>query len=435
MIRTTHVWILVLVAVFLSGLSTWHRTSSVKQQKSEVVLLLPQDTINFNGVVKISLDRGVEELVFERKDGIWLQTQPFVCKMDTPSMMTLIERAQGLLQLGHIDRDVSLETLGLGENARSLTLTTKDDSLTILLGRMTFGGRAYAAIGNGQPVIVSQSLHRLAIDTDHRYWRDIRLFPTLAVDAQRIERRIDDDTLLLSRSTGNWMIQEPVSARVHDAALTEWIGRLASVKLGSFVVDQPDDLALFSLLSPRASLTITDSNGEIRTILIGGRVSAGSQNRYVKLVNIPMVFSMNWKALSQLFPTAELIAAPTGSGVSAFDVKRIRIATKESETNLRRELETWVDETRGDKVVDSEDVRALLMWLVEAHPTSIAIGPYPRSLQVATITFEGYDCMPMDTVRIAKQEDGQWILDNGENVLRLHPIDAGKVLLPFVEIN
>ena len=109
MIRTTHVWILVLVAVFLSGLSTWQRTSSVKQQKSEVVLLLPQDTINFNGVVKISLDRGVEELVFERKDGIWLQTQPFVCKMDTPSMMTLIERAQGLLQLGHIDRDVSLE--------------------------------------------------------------------------------------------------------------------------------------------------------------------------------------------------------------------------------------------------------------------------------------------------------------------------------------
>jgi len=53
MIRTTHVWILVLVAVFLSGLSTWHRTSSVKQQKSEVVLLLPQDTINFNGVVRI----------------------------------------------------------------------------------------------------------------------------------------------------------------------------------------------------------------------------------------------------------------------------------------------------------------------------------------------------------------------------------------------
>jgi hypothetical protein len=40
--------------------------------------------------------------------------------------------------------------------------------------------------------------------------------------------------------------------------------------------------------------------------------------------------------------------------------------------------------------------------------------------------------MPMDTVRIAKQTDGSLILDNGENVLRLHPPDAGEVLDPFI---
>jgi hypothetical protein len=300
---------------------------------------------------------------------------------------------------------------------------------------MTFGGRAYAAIGESQPVMVSQSLHRLALDTDHRYWRDIRLFPELSINAQRIERRIDDDVLSLSRSTGNWMIQEPVSSRVHVAALTDWIGRLASVKLGSFVIDEPEDLALFSLLSPRASLAITDEHGETRTILVGGRVSAGSKNRYVKLENVPMVFSMSWDSLSQLFPTAELIADPTGSGVSAFDIKRMRLATKEGETTLRRELETWVDETKGDKVVNAQDIHALLTWLLEASPVSVAIGPYPRTLQVATVTFEGYDRMPMDTVRIAKQEDGSWILDNGENVLRLHAEDAGHVLLPFVLLN
>jgi hypothetical protein len=38
----------------------------------------------------------------------------------------------------------------------------------------------------------------------------------------------------------------------------------------------------------------------------------------------------------------------------------------------------------------------------------------------------------MDTVRVAQQEDGFWILDNGENVLRLHPADAGEVLDLFV---
>jgi len=431
-IRTTHVWIIVFVAIVLSGISMWQRTSTNEQQTSEAVLLLSKDALNFAGIEKITLDRGGKKLIFDRKDGIWWQTQPFVCKMDTLSMINLIERAQGLLQLSVIDGDVSKETLGLGKNGNSLTLATKEESLKIHLGRLTLGGRAYASVGSGHPVTVSQSLHLLALNTDHRYWRDIRLFPKLTVDAQRIERWIDDDVLSLSRSGGKWMIQEPVSARVHEEALVQWIGRLASVKLGSFVVDEPDDLALFSLLSPRASLAVTDANGETQTILIGGRVSAGSQNRYVKLKNTPMVFSMNWDALSQLFPTAELIADPTGSGVSPFDVKRIRIATKESETILRRELETWVDEMRGDKIVDQEDVIALLAWILESHPLSVAIGPYPRKLQIVTITLEGYDGLPMDTVRIAKQNDGMFILENGENVLRLHPADAGEVLESFL---
>ncbi len=433
MIRTAHVWILVLVALTLSGFAMWQRSIEVLDQQDEVVLLLPQNTISWSEIETITLNRKGEKIVFERVEGIWWQARPFMCRMDTNSMLNVIDRAQGLLQMGVVEGDVLKETLGLGEKANSLTLATKEESIRIALGRMTLGGRAYAAVNGGQPVTVSQSLHRLALDTDHRYWRDIRLFPELAVGAQRIERRIDNDMLALDRSSGKWMIQEPVSSRVHDDALTEWIGRLASVKLGSFVVDEPDDLALFSLLSPRASLAITDSNGETQTILIGGRVSAGSQNRYVKLKNTPMVFSMNWQALSQLFPTAEIIAAPTGSGVSLFDIKRVRIASKDSETMLRRELNTWVDETRGDKIVEQEDIRALLSWILESRPVSVAIGPYPRKLQVATSPFEGYDRMPLDTVRVAQQKDGSWILDNGENVLRLHSADTGEVLELFLQ--
>jgi len=432
LIRTKHILILVLVAVILSSFSMWQRAFSVQSKQNKIVRLLHEDSIDFTSIVKITLVRRDETVLFERIEGIWWQTEPFVCKMDTPSMVKLVERAQGLLQLGVIEGDVSKETLGLGKHSNSLTLATENKTISLSLGRMALGGRAYAAVDDGRPVMVSQSLHRLAIESDHRYWRDIRIFPMMSVDTQRIERRIDDDVLVLESRSGKWMIKEPVSARVHQEALVEWIGRLASVKLGSYIVDEPKDLSLFSLLSPRASLAVTSSNGETATILIGGRVSAGSQNRYVKLKNTPMVFSMNWEVLSQLFPTVEVIASPTGSGVSPFDVKRIRIATKESETILRRELETWVDETRGDKLVDVEQVRALLGWVLEAHPSSVAIGPYPRKLQSATVTLEGYDRMPMDTVRIAKQVDGNLILDNGENVLRLHPPDAGEVLDPFI---
>ena len=431
MIRASQLTVLVSVAVLVSGVSAWLRNSVTVKPQDEAVPILQHVAIAFNDVNRIELQRGDEQLLFERTDGIWWQTQPFACRMDTSSMVALVERVQGLLLLGDVSGEVSKEAIGLGQGAHSLSLATTTNKITIHLGRLMLGGRAYASVDDGVPVVVSQSLHRLAVETDHRYWRDIRLFPDMAVDIQRIERRIDNDTLVIDQSSGKWMIREPVSARVHEAALVEWIGRLASLKLGSFVVDEPEDLALFSLLSPRASIAVTNSAGDTRMLLIGGRVSAGSQDRYVKLNDTPMVFRMQWDALSQLFPSTEIIAAPTGSGVSLFDVKRIRIAIKNGETILRRELEAWVDETRGDRVVDQAEVRQLLEWLLESHPTSVAIGPYPRELQVATITFEGYDRMPMDTVRIAVQDDGNWILDNGEHVLRLHPAEAGKVLAHF----
>ncbi len=41
--------------------------------------------------------------------------------------------------------------------------------------------------------------------------------------------------------------------------------------------------------------------------------------------------------------------------------------------------------------------------------------------------------MPLDTVRVAQQKDGSWILDNGENVLRLHSADTGEVLELFLQ--
>ena len=431
MIRASQLTVLVSVAVLVSGVSAWLRNSVTVKPQDEAVPILQHVAIAFNDVNRIELQRADERLLFERTDGIWWQTQPFACRMDTSSMVALVERVQGLLLLGDVSGEVSKEAIGLGQGAHSLSLATTTNKITIHLGRLMLGGRAYASVDDGVPVVVSQSLHRLAVETDHRYWRDIRLFPDMAVDIQRIERRIDNDTLVIDQSSGKWMIREPVSARVHEAALVEWIGRLASLKLGSFVVDEPEDLALFSLLSPRASIAVTNSAGDTRMLLIGGRVSAGSQDRYVKLNDTPMVFRMRWDALSQLFPSTEIIAAPTGSGVSLFDVKRIRIAIKNGETILRRELEAWVDETRGDRVVDQAEVRQLLEWLLESHPTSVAIGPYPRELQVATITFEGYDRMPMDTVRIAVQDDGNWILDNGEHVLRLHPAEAGKVLAHF----
>ena len=44
----------------------------------------------------------------------------------------------------------------------------------------------------------------------------------------------------------------------------------------------------------------------------------------------------------------------------------------------------------------------LMNWLLETKPPSVAIGQYPIDAEIATITLEGYDKFPLDTVRVAR---------------------------------
>ena len=81
-----------------------------------------------------------------------------------------------------------------------------------------------------------------------------------------------------------------------------------------------------------------------------------------------------------------------------------------------------------------DDVDALLTWVLDSIPPRVVIAQYPRDVEIATITLEGYDLLPLDSVRIARDpESGGLILENGDNVLRLHPAESLTVLSPFIQ--
>lgn len=147
------------------------------------------------------------------------------------------------------------------------------------------------------------------------------------------------------------------------------------------------------------------------------------------LAGKPVVFRMTMDALSQLFPVPEMFVDSMGSAVSKFDVKQVIIRIDDRETKFSRKIERWVD-VQGIQA-DGAAIESLLRWILETNPLSVAIAPYPRDQEVATITLVGYDSVPLDTVRIALDESGQWILENGDNVLRLHPSESGEAFASF----
>ncbi len=424
-------FILVLVisiASVLTAVSMQYR--GVQQEAYARTTLLQSKALKSNEIQSIVLIKDGSKFEFEKKDSAWKQIYPFEMSMDAASMQGLVESAFGTVvfsQLEEFDNDA----LNLN-GSQAIELSNGSESVSITLGRKTLGGRAYIQVDDGMPIVVSQHLHAFGLDMDHKYWRDARVFPDFAVDGERMGREVAGDRLVLERGASGWEMREPVPTRANQALVQEWIGQIAAARASAFVADDPESLDLFGLLHPQASFTTTDRQGAERRLLVGSRIAAGSQDRYVMIEGQPMVFAMKWDSLSQLFPRAELLIDPSGSGVSKFDVKQVVVRTSEGECTFEKGLNGW-SLADGEGIFDSDGIDSLLNLVLDAEALSIGIAVYPRESEIATVTLVGYDFLPIDTVRIAMSDEGKLILENGDNVLRMHAGDKIDAIQNFTE--
>lgn len=424
-------FILVLVisiASVLTAVSMHYR--GVQQEAYVRTTLLQSKALKSNEIQSIVLIKDGSKFEFEKKDSAWKQIYPFEMSMDAASMQGLVESAFGTVvfsQLEEFERDA----LNL-DGSQSIELSNGSESVSITLGRKTLGGRAYIQVDDGMPIVVSQHLHAFGLDMDHKYWRDARVFPDFAVDGERMVREVAGDRLVLERGASGWEMREPVPTRANQALVQEWIGQIAAARASAFVADDPESLDLFGLLHPQASFTTTDRQGAERRLLVGSRIAAGSQDRYVMIEGQPMVFAMKWDSLSQLFPRAELLIDPSGSGVSKFDVKQVVVRTSKGEWMFEKGLNGW-SLADGDGIFDSTGIDSLLNLVLDAEALSIGIAAYPRESEIAMVTLVGYDFLPIDTVRIAMSDEGKLILENGDNVLRMHAGDKIDAIQKFTE--
>ncbi len=424
-------FILVLVVAIASVLTAFVMHQGEGQQEEYVqATVLQSASLKPNEIQSIVLTKDGLKFEFVKSGNVWTQSEPFEMSMDTASMQGLVEsvfRTTIFTTLDEVDRD----TLNL-DGSKAIELSNGTDSVSITLGRKTLGGRAYIQVDDEMPIVVSQHIHAFALDMDHKYWRDARVFPDFAVDGERMVREVVGDRLVLESGDAGWNMKEPVSTRANQVLVQEWIGQIAGARASAFVADDPDNLELFGLRHPQASFSTTSRQGAERKLLVGSRIAAGSQDRYVMIEGQPMVFAMKWDALSQLFPRAELLIDPSGSGVSKFDVKQVIVRTSGGEWTFEKGLDAW-NLVNGDGVYDASHIDALLNLVLDAEALSVGIAVYPRDAEIATVTLVGYDFLPIDTVRIATSEEGKLILENGDNVLRLHAGDKIEAIQPFIK--
>jgi len=381
---------------------------------------------------------GEEPMRFERNGEAWSQVSPIVHPMDPFSIRQLIGQAAQSQVLDEVELSgdeeaLSKEMLGLSPPLARISYESPAGSVSLLLGRIGLGGRAYVQVmGDDRVLVIKSDLHDRAAVMDPREWRDRTLLPGVSVDAQRISYQAAGASLVLERERRRWKLVQPVATRADTTAVEAYVANLAKAQLDGFILDAPDSLDRFGL-EPGVGVVevMMDNSSTTQRVRIGLPIGAASGDRFGVVEGRPTVVRINRATVEAMFPAVELLIAPTGSGVPSADVKTITIRAGGSELEFERDLEKWRSLTHDGLEISATLVEELLRQLTELRAPRVSVEPYPMEQQAAIITLGGFGGKPLDTVRIVKDETtGNWGFENGDNVLRIFPASMKLRLAP-----
>lgn len=435
-IRPTLIAMLLAVITGAAAFALWRSDTGSSSSSTPESALLSGDEFPGAQINRIELQRGADErFVFARDDRGWMQVEPFLHPVDEFSIGQLVQIAANLrvgrtLASNTADANADDASLGLSPPRGVVRYAWDGGELTLRLGRGSMGGRAYLQVGADGPIhVVNRDLHDRALEMDPREWRLRRLFAHAGPESSRVRSRQFNRTLELIRERRAWRMTQPVTTRVDEVRIVEFLAELNRAQHSGFMLDQPNDLDAFGLLEPAAEMMIeTPVGGQMVTerLVIGSLITSGALDRYAMVEGRPTVIRLTGQALTRLFPDEGSLVALSVTGVEPSNVKSIRISGPEGEFRLERRVvdaqEVWVSLDHNDQRVPNRPVTALLEMLTQFQTTGLLAEPYQQEHEVAVITLFGYDGGPLDAVRISRPTpDGDWFFDNGDGLQRLLP--------------
>jgi hypothetical protein len=372
----------------------------------------------------------------------WQQTEPFPVEIDTFSVRELGSTAQGLVRVDSIDISdaESAGRLGLDPAAATITWTWQDGessrSQSVELGNRTLAGRAWVRLDEepDRAALVDADLHVKVLESDMRYLRNRMLAPNAGIETQQVVVEAGNERMELRRTDSGWQLLEPVRTRGDDAAIADWLARIARARSSGFLHDQPESLDRFGLAEPVGVLALRTGSGGVtgedgftggsRVILLGDPIGVGSADRYGLIEGSPTVIRLDGETQQVLVPTAATLVDATGSGVIREDIAGIEIQTADEALSIERDFDGWQAYLGQDDPVEiaRDPVEQLMKQLTSSRAGEILLTPFPLELQHAIVILYGFDGSPIDTIRIARDPDGgNWALENGDDVLRIFP--------------
>ncbi|MEI6081698.1 MAG: DUF4340 domain-containing protein [Verrucomicrobiota bacterium] len=312
-----------LIILFFSG------RSQTRSAMESLLGLRPSE------VTKIIIREGVEEIVLNKQNGIWMVTLGSLTnsvsdRADERLIHSILAQAAeitalDILKPSDLKGTVSFESLDLKTPKRSLTFFDKLDgkSRTLAFGiEGAAKGKIYARLDGDKTVylIPSEVVETAFLPMEN--FRDCRL---TSLDPDRLEeisltKGTTLQQLCLKKGDSGWNLSSPMSAWCNNAAVTSWTTGLASTKIDHWMPAGTDPAAC-GMDVPVAVISAHESGSKSPvTITVGSAVAGSPENHYMSCSDRPGIFIVSGLApIIEVTPSALRSRQPKPLRLDAVD--------------------------------------------------------------------------------------------------------------------
>ncbi len=346
-----------------------------------------------SGIQKVSIERGKEKLVFQRRStgaGGWQMVEPMNVAAEPARLETLVRNLKELRRsqdAGSMTGPAA--TFGLDQPEAIVRLWGSQNEgsaagelllATIEIGK-TVKRLRYLRTGASGSIDVADAKLLGAVDQPVAEWRDRALVPlaTFQIDSVSIKRGTRVIRVNRSRN-GRFRLTEPNFAPADGPKVESLLAALSSLRVTDgpkgFVANDVRDFGPYGLSPPAATveLTTTDEKDKPLVLEIGKLVPDQPDRVYVRQGDQDDVVMVNTAPIGELPRSAVALRSQKVCDFAPVAVSEIRIKSPIGSFLLAKEANGWVQKEPSEEKADVLAVSELLKHL-DSLQTSEFLNP------------------------------------------------------------
>ena len=437
---------LAILIVVLLGLGAYIYFVQSKKEGTDAEARPKVFDVTADKVAELTVRAGGERTVLRKADGQWQIVEPIQVKADEAEVSGItssLASAENVRVVEETPGDLSAFGLAEPRVEVGFRLENEKEFRHLRIGEKTATqGELYASRGGKQVFLIPAYLE----STFGKTTFDLREKSVLAFERDKVDRvevEAPGQSLLLTKSAGEWRLEKPVQAPADFGTVESLLGRIQTAQMKSIAAAQAATLEPYGLEKPEATIALSSGSSRA-TLAIGGKADEG--NVYAKDGARPLVFTVEATLLDELKKPADDLRNKDVFGFRPFNATGIEasrgtevVAFEKARGAGKDAAEKWRQVKPSVKDVDQTKVDDLLARLSNlrvqsfAAPGSQAKSPEAPALVVMAQFDEGkkkervvFTRSGSDVFASIEGQPGAARIDAGEFDEALKALDALK---------